>query len=272
MKTLLLRPDDFRKIAGFEGQFPTPKHARQTLKESTKVILPDGTDGAILLCDVIPRAFHKLAYELWKPVSQSPSNRATAVGSRSLLRLNNDGMLGKRRGVPKSVLRVLAEHGVAHGIIGFVDATRDRPCRKTLLTRKHSEMLQGNRPLIERVDELYKRYLRTFYARQRAEIGKVPRWRLWQTVFSTIYVAKKFRTAYHYDRGNLKGAMTALMPMGNFTGGELILPRWRISIAFKPGDLLFFDSQQELHGNLPIEGERLSAAFYCAGRIADCPK
>jgi hypothetical protein len=32
---------------------------------------------------------------------------------------------------------------------------------------------------------------------------------------------------------------------------------------------LLFDPQQ-LHGNLPFEGERLSAAFYCAGRIADC--
>jgi len=34
-------------------------------------------------------------------------------------------------------------------------------------------------------------------------------------------------------------------------------------------DLLLFDPQQ-LHGNLPFEGERLSAIFYCERRIAEC--
>jgi hypothetical protein len=42
----------------------------------------------------------------------------------------------------------------------------------------------------------------------------------------------------------------------------------RIAFAFKPGDLLFFDSRQHLHGNLPFTGERLSAIYYCAGLIA----
>ena|ERR1700674_384588 len=41
------------------------------------------------------------------------------------------------------------------------------------------------------------------------------------------------------------------------------------AFAFTPGDLLLFDPQQ-LHGNLPFEGERLSAIFYCERRIADC--
>jgi hypothetical protein len=77
------------------------------------------------------------------------------------------------------------------------------------------------------------------------------------------------RSAYHADRGNLPGVMSAIMPMGNFTGGELILARWRLAVAFKPGDLLLFDPQQ-VHGNLPFEGERLSAIFYCERRIAEC--
>jgi hypothetical protein len=63
--------------------------------------------------------------------------------------------------------------------------------------------------------------------------------------------------------------MTALMPMRNITNGELVLPRWRIALALKPGDLLLFDPQQ-LHGNLPFEAKRLSAAFFCAGGIVVC--
>jgi hypothetical protein len=65
--------------------------------------------------------------------------------------------------------------------------------------------------------------------------------------------------------------MTALVPMGEFTDGGLVLPRYRIAIAFKPGDLLLFDPQ-EVHGNLPFTGKRLSLALYCARCIADCGK
>jgi hypothetical protein len=132
-------------------------------------------------------------------------------------------------------------------------------------------MLEGNERLVKLVDQLYAQYLPTFYAKQRAEVEKVPRWTLKKTAFTTIYIAKNFRTAYHADRGNLRGVMTCLMPMGKFSGGELVLARWRVAVAFKPGDLLLFDPQQ-FHGNLPIVGERVSAAFYCARHIAKCGK
>lgn len=130
-------------------------------------------------------------------------------------------------------------------------------------------MLEGNQRLINLVDDLYRKHARLFYAKQKSEVERAPQWRLWKTTFTTIYLAKNFRTAYHRDTGNLLGVFTALMPMGKFAGGELVLPRWRVAIAFKPGDLLLFDPQQ-LHGNLPFEGERLSAAFYCERRIAEC--
>jgi hypothetical protein len=65
--------------------------------------------------------------------------------------------------------------------------------------------------------------------------------------------------------------MTAITPLGNFSRGALVLLRWRIAIPYKPGDLLLFDAE-ELHGNLPFEGERLSAAFYCSRHIADFGK
>src|SRR4029077_7399366 len=95
---------------------------------------------------------------------------------------------------------------------------------------------------------------------------KVQSWRLWETVFSTIYLAKNFRTAYHFDGGNLKGVMTALMPMGDFKGGELVFPRWRYAIGFRPGDLLLFNSAEILHGKFPFEGDRLCRAFSLHGR------
>jgi hypothetical protein len=270
MKTVLLKYDFRKKTRSLKGQFPDSSHVCRTVRKNTKLIGPDGTIVAVFLCNAIPWRLHKLAYELWRSVDSLPSNRATAVGSPSFHRLKSDGSLSKRLGVVRNVLKVLKAQGAAQDVIGY-SGSSDRRLHKTPLTKKHPEMLAGNKQLILLVDELYKKHLSTFYANQNAVIEKTPQWRLWQTVFSTIYIAKNFRTAYHRDGRNLPG-MSALMPMGKFTGGELVLPRWRIAFAFKPGDLLFFDSRQHMHGNLPFVGERLSAIFFRAGLIAKCCK
>lgn len=132
-------------------------------------------------------------------------------------------------------------------------------------------MLDGNRSLIERIDYLYAKHAPEFYGQQKAEVERGGRrWRLWKTAFTTIYIIKQLRdAAYHRDVGNFPGGLTAITPCGNFTGGELVLLRWRIAIAYKPGDLLLFDPEQ-LHANLPFVGERLSAACYCEEKIAIC--
>jgi hypothetical protein len=270
MKRILLTRDHQDAVKDLEGKFPSSSHVRKTLMESTEARTKDGIVRVFLACNVIPTALHKLAYELWNAVDELPDNRPAAVGSASLRRIKDDGMLSGRRGVPKQTLRALRKRGTAQGLLGYLDASSNEACHRTPLTKDHPEMLKGNERLIKLVDELYKLYAPAPYERQRAEIEEVPQWRLWGTVFSTIYLARNFRTAYHYDPGNLKGVMTALMPMGNFTGGELVLPRWRLSVAFRPGDVLFFDSTEILHGNLPFKGHRLSAAFYCERRIGDC--
>lgn len=271
MKILFLKRDYRQAIVGLEGQFPDPSHVDQTVEVDTKVIAPDGTHIAVFLKQVIPPALYSRAYKRWKIVNELPDNRATAAGSLSLRRIKKDGTLGERNAVPKHVLKVLNKQGVRHGMLGYWDPTPDKSGHEKRLTQKHPKMLHRNKALFELVDKLYKQHRPNIYARQRAEVEKAPHVRLWQTVFSTVYLAKNFRTAHHTDHGNLLGVMTALMAMGNFTGGELVLPRWRIAFALKPGDLLLFDPQQ-LHGNLPFAGKRLSAAFFCARRIADWGK
>jgi hypothetical protein len=265
MNTLLLEQDYREAAAKLVGQFPDPSHATLTIDQDTKVISPDGNTSAVLLRNAIPPPLHKLAFELLKTIDGRPSNRATAVGTRSLPRYVKGGTASPRSGVAKTVLNVLEGRGVRQDILGYLD----RPCRKTRLTERHPEMLNGNERLIKLVDQRYAQHLPTLHAKQWAVVEKVPRWRLWNTVFTTIYLGKNLRTAYHTDRGNLRGVMSAIMPMGKFTGGALVFARWRLSIAYRPGDLLLFDPQL-LHGNLPFEGQRLSAAFYCAARIGDC--
>jgi hypothetical protein len=139
------------------------------------------------------------------------------------------------------------------------------------ITDERPELLDQLRVLRRRVDHLHAKYLPTLYAYQRAVVKAAPEFRLGHSAYSSVYIVKHLRSGYHRDRQNLPGALSALLPLGDFSGGELVLPRWRIAFAFKPGDLLFFDPQQ-LHGNLPFRGKRLSAAFYCERRIAKCRK
>jgi hypothetical protein len=266
MKTLLIKQDYKKAATKLIGQFPDLSHVTDMLDTATKVVTPDGRTSAVFLPGKISLKLLRRAHRLLKPVDGLVTNRAVAVGTRSLPRsMNKQGVPSPRSGVNARVLEVLEAR---QGILGYLD----RPLRKSTLTLKHPEMLKGNRRLVRVVDELYKRTLPIQYATQSAELRKVsPEPRIANSVFSSVYVTKNFRTAYHIDANNLRGVMTALIPIGKFTGGELVLPRWRIAFAFKPGDLLLFDPQQ-VHGNLPFRGERLSAAFYCAGRIAEHDK
>jgi hypothetical protein len=271
LRTLLLKHDYQRVAAKLKGTHPAPSHADKVIAQDTRLVAPDGNTKAIVLTQRIDPHLIRRAYALWRTVDGPLSNRATVIGSFSLPRLMKDGTLSERHGVPKSVLEIQEKHGVRQGVLGFLDATPDQPCHKTPLSIDRPEMLDRTKTLIEQVNELYEQYMPDLHAIQLAEVKKAPRSRLWDTAFSTIYIVTQLRSAYHADRGNLRGVMSALLPMGNFTGGGLVFPRWRIAIAFMPGDLLLFDPQQ-LHGNLPFEGERLSAVFYCERRIADCGK
>lgn len=263
MRTLPLEHDYGKSAAKLRGKFPHHSHVEQVIVQDTTVIAPNGNTVAVLLTRRIDPELYRLADALWSTVEGLPSNRTTAMGTRSLSRsVNREGAPSPRTGINVRVLDVLKKQGVRQGILGCLG----RPCRQTTLSLKRPELLDANRRLTERVDKLYSHYTPTHHARQRARVKKTPHCRLWRTAFSTIYVLKNGRTAYHPD-GHLRGLMTAIIPMGKFAGGELVLPRWRIAIAYQPGDLLLFDAEQ-LHGNLPFEGERLSAAFYCARHIA----
>jgi len=266
MKTLLLDRDYCEASRGLKGRHPARSHFDQTIDTDTIVVTPYGKIIALFLKQQIIPDLWKPAYKDWKVVNDLLDNRATAVGTKSLRHVRNDGSLGRRNGVANNVLQVIPE--ARQGILGYLDD----PCREAALSESRPELLYKHVFLIARVDRLYERYVPTVHAKQRAEIERALFWcRLWDTAFSTIYLLKNFSTRYHVDTGNFEGVMTALMAMGDFSGGELVLPRWRIAFALTPGDLLFFDPQN-LHGNLPFEGERLSAAFYCERRIAECGK
>ena len=251
MKTIILVNDYAKDTAKLKGKFPDPLHALTTLDEDARLVSPDGVE-AIFLKGVIPTTMHCRAYKLLKNVKELPNNRPTAMGTISLpLVVKKDGSPSLRSGANELVSRVSPAR---YGILGW-----NKPHERTRLTKKHPEMLNGNRALIELADTLYAENLGASYAKRCALLTQSS-CQLWGTAFVNAYVARSFRTAYHRD-GNLSGAKTAITPLGNFSGGALVLLRWRVAIPYQPGDIVIFNAE-DLHGNLPFEGKRISLALY----------
>jgi hypothetical protein len=54
---------------------------------------------------------------------------------------------------------------------------------------------------------------------------------------------------------------------GNYTGGYLIAPEYRVAVNVRPGDLLLINNHEVMHGNTPIvlgddQAERISLVCY----------
>lgn len=261
MKTVPLTNDYKNAAARMRGQHPAPQHATIVMGDEDSVaVSPDGTPQVVLLKQRIPSELYLPAYDQWKTVNETLSNRGSAVGATMLPGKTKAGGRTRRNRVPKEVLDLLPAR---HGTLGYTAEAKGKP-HHTGLTIAHPEMLDDNRKLIELINSLYAQALPRIHARQLGTVQSP--WRLWDTGFTTLYLVRELRSAYHSDTGNMRGVMTAIMCMGNFSGAELVLLRWGLAIAYEPGDLLFFNPQN-LHGNLPFTGNRLSAALYAHKRL-----
>ena len=95
------------------------------------------------------------------------------------------------------------------------------------------------------------------------------------TAFSTVTVNKNFRTAGHYDNGDLKEGFGNLgvISKGEYDGAITVIPRYGIGLDLKNGDLAIFDVH-ELHGNTETTTksfyERISIVCYYREKMIYC--
>lgn len=249
MRTLILERDK-RPISAWRKKFAGPEHVDRVIRTTMRIETTDGELVAINLVGALSATTQAALYPLLSQVSDGMRNRSSACGTTQLPRIKRDGTLSPRKVVPKSVADLHAARGTASGILGYRGETL------TKLSRQRKDMMAACELVAQRMSHLYRRMAPEHYNRQLPGPGP----RLWGSPFSTIYVAKNFRTAYHTD-GNLPGSFGIITPMGDYTGGELVFPRLRVALAMRPGDVVLFNTE-EAHGNLRIFGERVSAIYY----------
>jgi hypothetical protein len=168
---------------------------------------------------------------------------------------------------------------VNSGIAGWFDRYPRIPYgRATAYTQNQYDKFKKSFPFLQSLNRGFKELIPVRWAAQREAADKIDSAFLVPgTVFTTITVNKTFRTAAHRDAGDLSAGLSNLLVLsnnGNYTGGHLIFPEYRIAVNVRPGDLLLVNNHEIIHGNTPIvlqdeEAERISLVCYFREKMLD---
>lgn len=163
-------------------------------------------------------------------------------------------------------------NAVRSGIAGWFDRYPRIPFgRATAYTENKFDKFQLSFKFLQTLNKGFKELSPIRYAAQKAAIDKMDKeFVVPETVFTTITVNKTFRTAYHRDKGDFTEGLSNLLVLsndGNYTGGYLIFPEYRVAVNVRPGDLLLVNNHEIIHGNTPIvlgseESNRVSLVCY----------
>lgn len=161
---------------------------------------------------------------------------------------------------------------VFSGIAGWFDRYPRIPYgRATSYTRDKFDKFKLSFPFLQSLARGFKDLMPWRYNNQ-LEVSKKldPCFLVPGTPFTTVTVNRTFRTAAHYDAGDLTTGLSNLLVLsnnGNYSGGYLIAPEYRVAVNVRPGDLLLINNHEVMHGNTPIvlldeEAERISLVVY----------
>lgn len=168
---------------------------------------------------------------------------------------------------------------VNSGIAGYFDRYPRIPYgRATSYTEHNYEKFQMAFPFLKTLSKGFRELLPNRWKAQKAECDKIDsKFVVPGTVFTTITVNKTFRTAAHRDAGDLDTGLSNLLVLsndGNYTGGYLIFPEYRIAVNVRPGDLLLVNNHEIIHGNTPIvlgspTSDRVSLVCYFRKKMVE---
>lgn len=229
--------------------------------KSITIYKEDGEVLAIFIKNVIPADIVKLGRSLIRFKTQSNS-RGMAAGINE----KRKEKYGEKGGLSLS-------NNVYSSTIGYLEKNGFYKCRQTAIYAKNKKEVDDDGiPVIEYISKIFEKHAPEHFKKQKAFIKKVnPNMRLGKSAFTTFALNVDFRTHAHQDKGDFKSGLgnLAVFNAGNFTGGELLLPEYKVGFDIKEGDVLLFDVHQ-VHCNNPIKGEgRISVVAFAREKIEE---
>ena len=251
------------------GKILTPADTDMELVGPTAVTLPGGRH----LCTYLPGALSDLIEEHRTTLSSiriPTRNRVRASGARS-----------RRRGL------ITVGNSILSGTIGYMDGkktgfTSSAECRTTAWTGDHVEEFAALYPLFQRVGDMAREYRPDEIAVQMAEVDRTPaKFVIQGTPFTSVTVNRDYPTGVHKDAGDLETGISciAMFRQGDYEGGALCFPEFRMRVHMQDGDLMLMDAHQ-WHGNTPLVGfqptpdgdcERIALVMYYRTTMVACP-
>lgn len=231
----------------------------KTIRENSKNLKDDDIRGSVWLPSEISKEYPDMEgwFDRW---AEGLDNKSPEEKREEALRISNNWISTTNYAKP-----------VFSGVAGWYDRYPRIPYgRATAYTEHHLELFEQAYPFLQTLNKGFKDLLPWRWKNQRAAADKIdPRFLVPGTVFTTITVNKTFRTAAHYDAGDLDTGLSNLLVLGSgdYTGGYLVFPEYRIAVNVRPGDLLLVNNHEVLHGNTPIvlnnpDAERISVVCY----------
>ena len=188
-------------------------------------------------------------------------NRGNATGSRKRNLYNNPKVMSNIFGYFDTWT---ASHKKMFQRVGKTPDVTVRECR---FNQVYPEMFKKTIPLIQDIDDLYRKLIPVNYKLQRSKADKT-HFKIPNTSFTTITTNVNYQTAIHNDKGDDDDGFgnLAVIERGKYTGGETCFPQYGLGVNVRTGDILFMDVHRP-HANLPIHKEnddaiRLSIVCY----------
>jgi len=157
-------------------------------------------------------------------------------------------------------------------------ALRNDFCRFSNKTIEEKENFNKLFTFQKTLCDIYKKHLPELYEYDLKKAKELvdDDYRLVDTPYTTANINVNHAIKYHCDSGNIKGSFSnVLILKEHCTGGELVLPDYRIALEQADGALCIFKGQQEIHGVMPIkpykEGfYRASIVYYTMAQLQHC--
>lgn len=253
---------DRDELAGKVGKIITADDFNVVLTGPTRVVKPDGTLLCVYLPGAIPPNLRELAYGVLHTIRAKTQNRGYASGSRRV-----------KSGEQADAVPVMSS------VIGNFDPMGGRfpYCRTTAWTGAHADEFRSVFPVFRWAAELFERYVPDRYRVQMRYVNATkPDWRIADTPYSTMTVNNTYPTGVHKDAGDLHEGFSNLFCLrrGNYRGGVLTFPEFRIGADLRDGDLILMDAH-EWHGNTGIDvqsedAERITTVLYFRTNMVNC--
>lgn len=274
----------------FRGKPPRKDDYDLVVREDADVFDENGMLITRFRGNYIPEELTDIARECWSSldVTEPPStSRASAAGDPDLeliKQVHPHAVKLEPAGIGKAMVTMADGHTlkapvsnpVYSYLAGYGINRFTKMARKNRLTRHFPLEWERSLPFFQAIDRFHAEMVPEVHALHVERVKRHPLWAIEGTALSTCTVNVNYESTYHYDVGDFKDGFSTLtvVEVGDYDGGELVLPQYRIALDVRTGGIAVKQSHLHMHGNMPLVpktdgAKRVSFITYLKHALAD---